>query len=244
MGIWRADAAVDDHEIAACLSSTTVSIDGDCKISLAASTDNAFVPAMWSSDSGSYKQYKLCPSSSSKAVAGADVPASLILAFNGYIYGFNAGGTAALKSSGVTGVTFPAAGKVQVAIGASNLVYAIQSATTTTSFGTNAVVSDGTGFTATVEYQDSDNKGIKCDDGRYGLLVGDIKLCPLCPVGTSGDGDGCTACSAGFAYGAVGLTTSCDVVGNKCAAGSYAQEGEPHPGHAGLVCSIASILPA
>lgn len=51
-----------------------------------------------------------------------------------------------------------------------------------------------------------------CDttQGRYGLVVGSIKLCPLCNAGSYGDGKGCTACEAGRASGNVGaLANAC-----------------------------------
>ncbi|PRW59245.1 von Willebrand factor type EGF andpentraxin domain-containing 1 Flags: Precursor [Chlorella sorokiniana] len=229
MSLVTADPSLAGSDIAKCLSTATVSIDVDCKISLAAATDNAFVPALWSSDSGSYKQFKLCPSASSTAVFDSNSAKSIALALNGYVYGFS--GTTPLKSSGVTAVAFPEAGKVVVTIATKELVYAIQSATTSGDIDTNAVVSAGAGLTATTEYQDADNMGEACAAGRYGLIVGSIKLCPLCPAGTSGDGNGCTACSAGYAYGSVGLDSAanigagCDAAGNQCAAGYYAQEG-------------------
>lgn len=218
------------HEIAQCLSSATVSIDGDCKISISApASDNAFVPAMWSSDSGSYKQFKLCPTSSSKAVSDSSVAESIQLALNGYIYGFD-GSDVPLKTSGVGAVAFAAAGKVTVAVGGDSLVYAIRATTgTTTDFdGTKAVVSTGTGLDST-EFKAADDVGVACEAGRYGVPLGSIKLCPLCPAGTTGDGEGCQACSAGYASGAVGLATSCDDPANLCDAGTYAQEGEAHP---------------
>lgn len=60
-----------------------------------------------------------------------------------------------------------------------------------------------------------------CDSGRYGVMVGNFKVCALCASGTFGDdGYGCTACDAGTSA-AVGASTC----GN-CAAGSYAQGGE------------------
>ena len=65
-----------------------------------------------------------------------------------------------------------------------------------------------------------DDVAAACDAGRYGVMVGNFKVCPLCASGTSGDGYGCTSCDAGTAA-AVGAT-SC----SNCVAGSYAQGGE------------------
>ena len=65
-----------------------------------------------------------------------------------------------------------------------------------------------------------DDVAAACDAGRYGVMVGNFKVCPLCASGTSGDGYGCTSCDAGTAA-TVGAT-SC----SNCDAGSYAQGGE------------------
>ena len=237
-----------NHELAKCLSSAIVSIDVDCKVSInATATDNSFVQALWSSDAGSYKQLKLCPATSAKAVFDTDAAKSLALAFNGYIYGFNsATPPAALKESGVTGVTFPAAGRMVVAFGTSDtLTYAIRakSATTSAIHATNAVVvTDGTtsGFDTT-EFKSADDAGLDCDAGRYGMLVGDIKLCPLCPAGTTGDGNGCTACPAGKASDAVGVTdtTGCTAV---CHQGYFSQTGEHPLAHALVVAVCLRLL--
>ena len=71
------------------------------------------------------------------------------------------------------------------------------------------------------EQKKIDDVGAACDAGRYGVMVGNFKVCPLCASGTSGDGYGCTACDAGTAAAAVGASTCSD-----CGAGSYAQGGE------------------
>lgn len=76
-----------------------------------------------------------------------------------------------------------------------------------------------------------------CGSGRYGVMVGNFKVCALCASGTSGDGYGCTACDAGTAA-AVGAT-SC----SNCAAGSYAQGGE-WQAHAASAAQIAARPPA
>ena len=61
-----------------------------------------------------------------------------------------------------------------------------------------------------------------CEDtyGRYGVMVGNFKVCPLCASGTYGDGYGCTPCDAGTSSEAG--SSSCST----CQAGSYAQSGE------------------
>lgn len=232
-------SGVESHDLAKCLASATISISSTCAITIAAgATDNSFVPALWSSDSASYEQWKLCPAESPAAVTAstadsADVVDAIELALNGYIYGFNnnTAPTAALKSSGVTTVSFAAAGKVTVAVTGGSLVYAIRATTgTTTNFHlNNAVVSAGAGFAANTEYKAEDDAGDACEAGRYGMLVGSIKLCPLCPAGTYGDGNGCTACAAGKASAAVGIRTDAatpvTACPTTCGAGKYAQEG-------------------
>lgn len=71
--------------------------------------------------------------------------------------------------------------------------------------------------------------GDSCAAGRYGIVVTDettgdeLKLCPLCPAGTYGDGDGCTACAAGTYSGIVGTDAACT---SNCPAGEYAPEGK------------------
>jgi hypothetical protein len=68
----------------------------------------------------------------------------------------------------------------------------------------------------------TDDVGAACDAGRYGVMVGNFKVCALCASGTiSDDGYGCTACDAGTAAAAVGASTCIN-----CVAGSYAQGGE------------------
>ena len=60
-----------------------------------------------------------------------------------------------------------------------------------------------------------------CSTGRYGVMVGNFKVCALCASGTfSDEGYGCTACYGGTSA-AVGASTC-----SSCAAGSYAQGGE------------------
>jgi hypothetical protein len=77
------------------------------------------------------------------------------------------------------------------------------------------------GNLADAQQRTGDAVGSSCDAGRYGVMVGGFKVCPLCASGTSGDGFGCTACDAGKSKAAVGAAT-CDA----CAEGSYAQGGE------------------
>lgn len=231
-------ATPTNHELAKCLSSVTVTYDTTTtKYTLStAATDNAFVPSMWSGDANSYQQFMLCPSESSAAAS------SLLLALNGYIYGFSSADTPK-KASGVKtdGVTFPTRGVVQVDVGAAEgtdkLIYVIRATTgdTTAIDAENAVVFDGTadGTNAidaayAAYWKDNDNIGQACGAGRYGLLLDlavDIKLCPLCPAGSTGDGNGCTACAAGKASSVVGQTTA-NGCGTTCGAGFYAQEGE------------------
>lgn len=74
---------------------------------------------------------------------------------------------------------------------------------------------------AAAEKRTGEFVGDKCEDGRYGIMVGNFKVCPVCASGTTGDGFGCTTCAAGTRATAVGSDTCVD-----CTAGSYAQHGE------------------
>lgn len=93
---------------------------------------------------------------------------------------------------------------------------------------TGVAVSDGTGLTVGTDFQADTADGTHligddCAAGTYGLPVGDVKLCLLCPAGTySAAGTGCTSVTAGKESNAVGATTD----GSDCAKGSYAQGGE------------------
>lgn len=242
-----ADATLQTNLLAQCLSSATISLNADCDVTISSSvTDNIFVPSIWS-NGGTYAQYKLCPETSPAAITAAKdgnddplagaVLAAIKLALDGYIYGFNGDKTAALISSKVNSVTLPQEGQLIVSIGTTtpkDLAYAIRAIDgTTTSFGANAVVSSGAGFTNGIggEYiKDDDNAGTtvgdSCDAGRVGIMLSTgIKLCALCPAGTySTDGNGCMGCAAGTASGTVGAdaATTCGA----CTAGQYAQDGE------------------
>lgn len=74
--------------------------------------------------------------------------------------------------------------------------------------------------------------GDSCATGRFGIIVADettgdeLKLCPLCPAGTSGNGNGCTACTKGTVASSIGATTC----SGTCPKGEYAQEGEARNG--------------
>ena len=231
-----AASGLESHEIAKCLSSAVVSIAADCKVSIAAPTaDNSYVDAMWTTTGmASYSDYKLCPASSTP-VYDTDVPTSLKLAFNGYTHGFDTSGATptALKGVGVTDVAFASFGKVTITIDSTaTLVYAIRATVnSTTSFDNTAAVAvtkdnAATGFTANTEFLTNANIGMNCGSGRYGLLMGDFKLCPLCPAGSVGTGGfSCKPCAAGTASGAVGFSGTCA----SCAAGTYAQDGECQP---------------
>lgn len=228
----QADASLNSNEIAKCLSSLTINLDADCNVNIAApAADNSFIDAMWSSDSGSYKQMKLCPLASPKIALGADVAdyqAAILKALNSYAYGLKADNSIA-KTSGATIAYGP--GVVTVTIGGNTLVYAIRDATAATASkigdSTNLVAATAAGLATAglsegTSYRNSTNVGQDCPSGSYGLPLDDFKLCPLCPAGTVGDGNGCTACSAGSASAVVGFNGTCSA----CLAGTYAADGE------------------
>lgn len=83
--------------------------------------------------------------------------------------------------------------------------------------------------------------GDACPTGTYGYAIEDnqIRLCLLCPVGTTGDGTGCTGCAAGYASGKVGASVcnldTADATNNICPAGYYAQQGGWLPSSACMV---------
>ncbi|KAI7844392.1 hypothetical protein COHA_002190 [Chlorella ohadii] len=245
-----AASGLESHEIAKCLSSAVVSIAADCKVSIAAPTaDNSYVDAMWTTTGmASYSDYKLCPASSTP-VYDTDVPTSLKLAFNGYTHGFDTSGATptALKGVGVTDVAFASFGKVTITIDSTaTLVYAIRATVnSTTSFDNTAAVAvtkdnAATGFTANTEFLTNANIGMNCGSGRYGLLMGDFKLCPLCPAGSVGTGGfSCKPCAAGTASGAVGFSGTCA----SCAAGTYAQDGTlPTPSEGNAILTFGTRL--
>lgn len=207
--------------VSRCLSSAVFSVDADCKYSIVApASDGSIVTTSWSTaGSDMYTEIKQCPAVSSAKVS------SLYLALEGYVFGFNAAGTAPLLPLGIWDITFPSPGKVVVTADAGAVhVYAIRSATGNTAafHASNAIVSNGTGLADGTEFRPAPQRGLPCAAGRYGLIVGSIKLCPLCPAGTTGtSGNSCKACPAGTNYGRVGWSGSCAT----CAPGTYAPEG-------------------
>ena len=66
--------------------------------------------------------------------------------------------------------------------------------------------------------------GDRCPAGRYGQVVGSIKICFMCAPGTVGAQDGCTPCAAGTSSSIVGQTAAGNCA--SCPAGTYAQAGE------------------
>ena len=242
MELVKADAGVTGNELATCLSSLTINVNADCKVYIGApAADNSFLQSLWSSDSGAYTQFKLCPLTGPEIALSAtddatENKAAILLALNSYAYGLN--GAVAAKTSGAT-IAY-ANGVLNVTIGSTgSLVYAIRDATADTVSKLNVatlVVADPTNLAAAglaegTEFRNADNIGEDCTAGHYGLLIGEsVKLCPLCPAGTHGDGNGCTACAAGKASANVGVATNAGTPAascpTTCAAGFYAQEGE------------------
>lgn len=237
------------HDIAKCLSSVKVSLDLNCKVSLAAgASDNSYVKSIWGNDNSLYPQLQLCPAASTTAAYKTDTKTSIVLAFDAYIYGLNTAGDTANKPSGVSAIAYTANGVVTLTVtgsSAGTLTYAIRAVTNgdfENDVDSAVVVTDGTGLTLATHYKadvadpDSDPEtddsvylGDACGAGRYALLITDtIKLCPLCPAGTHGDGNGCMACAAGKASGSVGVATPANLADacTECGSGLFAQQGE------------------
>ena len=213
------DTTVDTDPVAKCLSSVKVNIDNSCTVSLTPlAAGGSFVDGIWSgpaSGINSYTQLRECPVVTGAAVAAATqdaagVRTALETAFEQFIYGAN-------KALALT-LAIPAAGKVTIT-STGNLVYAITSSTVVASeVGTN-IVTVVAGSLDAAWFKSGDGLQDSCGNGRYGSMVGTIKVCGLCSAGTSGDGYGCTSCDAGQ-YSAVGKA-SCST----CGVGLFAQGG-------------------
>lgn len=100
---------------------------------------------------------------------------------------------------------------------------------------TNVVVATGTDMAAGTEYQTV--IGNQCSTGRYGQVVGSIKICFMCPSGTWGSGNGCTACAAGTSSAIVGQTAAASCAA--CSAGTYAHAGEARL-HRAVLAGVSS----
>ncbi|PRW59428.1 serine threonine [Chlorella sorokiniana] len=233
-------------ELAKCLSSVKVTLDTHCNVDLESlSSGGAFIPSIFTDSSlagDTYKQFKECPSTSAATVsagtnpiASTDVTATgtftdaLLTQLKKFAYQ-GARDTAGLANiqilNGIVTVQDKQSGPTVV------YKYAIKEATMTVPGvpsvpGGGVATPTGTDMVANTEYFANANIGQTCAAGRYGLVVkppsgASIKVCFLCPVGTYGDGNGCTAVSAGKASDTVGATQ--DPVAT-CAAGTYAQGG-------------------
>ncbi len=212
----------DTHEVAKCLSTVRVNVAGTCDVTInAPAAGGSFVDALWATSGQStktYKQYQECPVVTGTAVTptgGAaatptDMQAAILAALNAHVY-------SGAKSSGINGITYTA-GVVAVTAGTLTWTYAIKASTVAAAeiAAGVVVVPDGTNLAA-AQFKSGD-LGVSCGAGRFGVVVGDIKLCPLCPAGTAGDGFGCTSCAAG-SQSALGGTCA------NCLAGSYANGG-------------------
>ena len=210
------DATDKTTDVAKCLSSVRVTVAGNCDIAVSApSAGGSFVTALWgSATQPTYTQLMECPSTSS-LLTGANGGASadnnfldaVQIALNQHIYG------ASGKSSGLTGI---AAADGVVTFGTTAYIYAVKASTVSV---TGVVAANGAGLDAPLI---AASVGDACTAGRFGAIVGDIKLCPLCPAGTTGDGSGCTACASGTTSGTVGVT----ICATTCAAGTYSGDGQ------------------
>ena len=208
-------------EVAKCLSSVHATIDTDCNLVVSApEAAGSFVPALGANtDAPAYTQLIKCPVTpgdavlftfdSNTAVLKTNVLAALTTAINRHIYGNTAG--VAKKPSGLA--TFAAAtGKISSGV----YVYVVKAKTVVVD---DIVVADGTGLNVNTQYLSATTG--TCPTGRFGVVVGSITLCPLCPAGTTGVGGSCTDCAAGTgaagtASSAVGATAACTA----CAAGT------------------------
>lgn len=104
-------------------------------------------------------------------------------------------------------------------------VTGVDVATATSELGT-----DGTHYQTVV--------GNQCSTGRYGLRVGSIKICFMCPSGTWGSGNGCTACAAGTSSAIVGQTAAASCAA--CFSGTYAHAGEARPHQRAVLADAGS----
>lgn len=223
------DASLATHDVAKCLSSVRVALDDGCAVSITStSAGGNFVPALWTAAASvTYQQYKECPVDGT-AVAGGDSSATRLAAiqtaFSNHIYGagkaytttltYAAGQvTAAADSQTFTYVITELAGDVGTTLGDATNIKVLDSITGLPTDASEASITDA------------------CAAGRYGLILNDdIKICPVCPAGTTGDGNACSSCAAGTGKAAVG-SGSCAA----CDAGTYAAEGSsdclPCPQH-------------
>ena len=220
------------NAFAKCLSSVKVEVASNCDVTLTATAAGGnFVPSMWTpaaADTYSYKQYKECPVAGT-AVVGVDAAANLATAFANHIYG---------STKAITTSLVYLAGKVTASADSQTFTYIISELTAVGADLGDAinivVLSNGTaaGLTSGTEFNNDITATCTASEGRYGFILNDnIKVCALCPAGTTGDGYGCTACAAGTGKASgVGATTCA-----ACDAGTYAAEGSsdclPCPQH-------------
>lgn len=216
-------AASSTDELAKCLSSVKVSLNSGCNVTITSlAAGGSFVDAIWSSDSAAtYKRYQECPTNGAvtvpSATDGPGVAAAIETALEKHIYGGK-------KDTAIASIAYAAGGKVTITRSGA-YIYAItyvEDAFNATNIGEDAadiVVADGTGLTLDTHYI-AEDLSATCGAGKYGIVLADtIKVCPLCPAGTSGDGFGCTSCEAGQKSD-VGAATCSD-----CLTGTYANGG-------------------
>ena len=205
-------------DIAKCLSTVRVNVADSCAITIAApAAGGSFVDALWTTSTPegadrTYSQYRECPTATSTPVLPITTPVpDIMTALNSYIYG-------GLRSSNLTSIALPAPGKVVITRGAATWAYAIRvsSGITAAQIDNHAVVSAGA--TLTLDTHFKIDLAAACPATRFGVVVGNIKLCPLCPAGSLGNGYGCTPCAAGT-QSALGGTCV------PCAPGTYAGAG-------------------
>lgn len=218
----------DSHEVATCLTSVKVTVAGSgCVVTLDSSAaGSVYLPALWATQTN-YAQYQECPATSAEAAKGAGTADTAAGAHAGVLSAINKFAYQGLKDFSLASIVV-ANGiiTVQDVAGGSpalKFVYAVKESTVA---GVPAITSaDLSGLSSDAQEA---NLGDSCATGRYGIVVSseitsdEFKLCPLCPAGTYGDGDGCTACAAGSASAIVGKTSACTACGSK---GTYAQEG-------------------
>ncbi|KAL4427921.1 hypothetical protein ABPG75_002010 [Micractinium tetrahymenae] len=231
--------------IAFCGTSIKVNIAADCKVWLTPiSSGCGWVPGIWTGDDPrTYDRYIQCPIDNTDALApasGADynLGAAIQTAFEGFVYGYAAGGSPKRPMT-IDSVAYTP-GKVTFMRGPTTLVYAITESTI------DAAQVDA-GIVVVAACSDMDDPLTQCRDfidassypeglatacglGSYGLTledqwgVGYAKLCLLCPPGTYGDGWGCTACPAGGAEPSVGAQPG-PACAAQCGPGTYSPSG-------------------
>ena len=219
------DATDKTTEVAKCLSSVRITLAANCKVQIVSTpaAGGSFVTAIWGTASQpTYTQLIECPLDAGTAVPvtfpvtydaddlRTNILTAIQTALNQRVYGSG-------KPSGLASI---AAANGVVSFGTTAYIYAVKASTVALTMKAVSRVT-GTGLTSP---QIAASVGAACDitnDGRFGVIIGDIKLCPLCPAGTTGDGNGCTACTAGTASNAVGAKTC----GTNCARGTYSGDG-------------------